>query len=311
MIILNFSLFIIILLSNLISASAAMEKEKAQDEILQETQDAGQRTLQRLMSDYYSEVFNIEPELYKERAVKVAAYADFNVLSDAKNKKILFPLAFVFEIMLQAKALMQVYDEKLDMTLYQNYLQYLESRTKKSLEMKKEIPIEEFWFWAKLTPPCCKNKEDEVNYQNTLDKIMLDVMAFPLAHEIGHIVLGHRRYNEKTAEESRKDEYDADEYAINLVEKYNHNVDIAIITVFFRFDWAERLQRNGVNKQNTHPSAPCRIEHVMRGVLKRISNDAAEKELFESRSAMSVSQLQSYFREIKIHCDVDDLYIPE
>ncbi|CAI1933336.1 Uncharacterised protein [Serratia quinivorans] len=133
-------------------AYSVVDSEKTQDDMLQETQDAGQRTLNRLMQDYYGELFEIEPELYEERAVKVAAYADFNVFSSVKEKKIIFPLAFVFEIMLQSKALMQVYDESLDMTLYQNYLQYLELRTKKSLKDKKEVPIEEFWKWAGLTP---------------------------------------------------------------------------------------------------------------------------------------------------------------
>ncbi|CAI1972453.1 phage exclusion protein Lit [Serratia quinivorans] len=161
-----------------------------------------------------------------------------------------------------------------------------------------------------LTPPCCKDQQSEKVYQKILDGIMLDTLAFPLAHEIGHIVLKHRRYNEKTAEESRRDEYDADEYAINLIGKANHRIDISVITVFFRFDWAERLQKNGMGKENTHPSAPCRIEHVMRGVLKRISNDADERRIFESRSTMKIPELENYFKDIKKHCDTDNLYIP-
>ncbi|VXC49475.1 M48 family metalloprotease [Pseudomonas sp. 9Ag] len=280
-------------------------------ESMQDTMDAGQRTLDLLMEKFRPVVEEEAPELYRTEAVRVEAVADFNAFANDSNKSIVVPLGFVAETFFQARALMQTYDENLDPRLYQEYMKYLSERGLESRKKGYSLGFNDFWLWAGINKPCCINDQHDYQYRARLEGFMIDALAFPLAHEIGHVALRHKKYSDISPSVSRQQEHEADKYALGLMSDTGLGIQASILTQLPRFDLAERSMEFPQNTKPTHPSTACRIEFLTRDLFEQIESDPQKKADFNGSSSMSIDEVRDYFYDVMLECESDDLYMPE
>jgi predicted Zn-dependent protease len=92
-----------------------------------------------------------------------------------------------------------------------------------------------------------------VSFSSKLLKYLDDEIAYILAHEYGHLALGHvKHYDELTQEESHQMEFDADEFAIKSVIKTNYDPKLAI----------ELMRRQTYKECHSHPCPMRRAIHM-------------------------------------------------
>ena len=87
-----------------------------------------------------------------------------------------------------------------------------------------------------------------------------DVLAFAIAHELGHIALGH--VDDVTPEQSRKEEIDADDFAIKLCKALGYNK-----AGLFKFMHSKKenyayYNLLGMQPNSSHPSYDQRINRA-------------------------------------------------
>lgn len=89
-------------------------------------------------------------------------------------------------------------------------------------------------------------------------------LAFVIAHEIGHFILDHQEYDQITPEQSRREELDADRFAVNLCKSLGYNK--AQVFKFIHQQEEEYRYYNTLSKSlnNAHPSFDERIQDARR-----------------------------------------------
>ncbi|MCP1445521.1 hypothetical protein J3D54_004653 [Pseudomonas sp. GGS8] len=281
----------------------------APEEEEQAISDAGQNTLNALMKEFKPDIINLAPELYIDEHVIVTPNSDYNAFADIPKKKIIIPFSFVEEIYLQAQALFQITDEHRDLADFQRYLQYMAQAYNDKLHGKSQ-PVKSYWFWANINPPCCDNAEQQKKSLSRISSFMYESLAFPLAHEIGHIAFGHKAPNDITPSVSREQELEADGFALYLLDKHKIDVDPFFQSGFFRFALIEANGSTDLSENSTHPSAACRYERLVRPIFKRISNSPEQKETFNQNSKMQFNEAIKYFKKVRTNCEKNNLYVP-
>jgi len=134
----------------------------------------------------------------------------------------------------------------------------------------------DFWAFRKTAAPKALSPSEADMYAHKQNSIIIDAVAVILGHEIGHLALEHKRYDQISPAESRKQEYAADKYGADLARKAGFRV-IASYFFFVRFAAAEELSST---KPNTHPSAICRAKKILIPEFERIlaGTDAESKQ---------------------------------
>jgi len=281
----------------------------APEEEEQAISNAGQNTLNALMEKFKPDIFNLAPELYTDEHVIITPNSDYNAFADIPQKVIIIPFAFVEEIYLQAQALFQINDEHRDPAELQRYLQYMAQTYNDKLRGNPQ-PVKAFWYWANIKPPCCDNAEHQKKSLSRISSFMYESLAFPLAHEIAHVIFAHKASRDTTPAVSREQELEADNFAVYLLEKHNIDVDAFLHSGFFRFALIEANGRTDLSKSSTHPSAACRYERLTRPIFKRIANSPEQQKDFNQHSTLPFNEAVRYFKKVRSNCDRDNLYIP-
>lgn len=107
-------------------------------------------------------------------------------------------------------------------------------------------------------------------------------VVFILAHEIGHLVLGHRGYDGISSIEAQANEAEADAFALELFSRMG---DLPLGALYY-FTYASHLETHrgdyGSNtawrahvRDTTHPISPERVEALKAGLTRRASRFAA------------------------------------
>ena len=89
-----------------------------------------------------------------------------------------------------------------------------------------------------------------------------DTLAFVIAHELGHIALGHTDTATRAPDQSRQDEYDADDFGVDLAKRLGYTQ--ARVFTFMHSKQGEYQRYNKLSSEpdSTHPNFDQRIDRA-------------------------------------------------
>jgi hypothetical protein len=88
-----------------------------------------------------------------------------------------------------------------------------------------------------------------------------DVLAFAIAHELGHIALGHTD-EAPSAEKSRQDEMDADDFAVRLCKALGYNKAGVFQFMHTKKGELEYMKKLASQPNSTHPTYDQRMDRA-------------------------------------------------
>jgi len=88
-----------------------------------------------------------------------------------------------------------------------------------------------------------------------------DVLTFAIAHELGHIALGHVD-DEPSPEQSRKDEMDADDFAVRLCKALGYNKAGVFKFMHTKKGELEYMKKLASQPNSTHPTYDQRMDNA-------------------------------------------------
>lgn len=186
---------------------------------------------------------------------------------------------------------------------YEAYLTYLNGiidRNERSVGQDPVTP-QPFADFAGIPAEVAAEIMSRSDAQEYLGALRMAAIAFVLAHEIGHHVLGHLEApRADTAAESRARESEADRYAAELtmrvgVPAFGALPALAIFTA---------AESDVADPDATHPLASCRILEAMIYTVDHLAEDANSAPLFEKSPDMRPggSQYQTFVTLKNQHC---------
>ena len=269
---------------------------------VQDVIDAGNRTIQLLLDKFRPAFPSDRRNLLDDSRIYVFPAANFNAYSNTATGEIKIPGQLVAEALLQIEGFILVRRNPSLNTRYADWTRYLQARSDSALRAAKgpgavdQLAIKPFWSYiGRSTPPTLDSDELRLREQ-----FMIDGLGLVLAHELGHLVLNHRRHNEVTTALSHKQEHEADQFAAKLVSNSGLSL-LPGLTFYLRFAMSESAMKRAA--PNTHPRAECRFYRIGAPELNRTLADPARKDDFERSSNMNVAQLQQLFRRLQKECN--------
>lgn len=294
-------------ISGLSVPPAVAVSEEERDAWVQQTMDAGNRTIRFLLDKFRPHVTEENRDLLTQERIKVVYAADFNAYTDYQKRRILIPIQFTIECMIQIEGFMMMNARPALRPKYLKWLQHLSERTYAArLEALRgavvdEIPITPFWEYAKQPMPGPYTGRDLA----LRDGLMDDALGLVLAHELGHLILKHKQANLITAEQSQRQEYAADKFGANLMKKADISVIPGLATFFLRFAQLEALEKGIDPDKRTHPPSMCRFYHIINvemPILRNLTNK--QRRDFERGSGgMTVAQLDEVIEGLQEECE--------
>lgn len=167
---------------------------------------------------------------------------------------------------------------------YEAYLRYLNTvidKNERAVGKKPESP-QPFAKYAGIPSDVAAQIMNRHDAQDYVAGLRVAAIAFVLAHEIGHHVLGHIDSPRAAAAESRRRETEADRYAAALTWKVGMPAFGALPALAF-FGAAEG---DSLDRDATHPLAYCRILGAMMYTVDRLAKDRNAAPLFEKAPDM-------------------------
>ncbi|MFM9846055.1 MAG: hypothetical protein ACKVP3_02715 [Hyphomicrobiaceae bacterium] len=284
--------------------SSIAQKEVTQAEYLQSLMDSGQRSIEVILKAFEPHFPSSKRHLLNSEKVYVSPHSSFTAYADYNSQKILIPVQVVLEAHLQAHAYIYVENDPSAAPQFNPYLQYLSERSndvfiriRKGEIAGDDLPIKSFWIFANLPPPKFKDGDKDV-----IAKLMTSSLATVVGHELGHLALEHKPYKDITLEQSRQQEFDADAFAVRLIHSAGESVIPGLLTIYLRFVTSEHLLQGAKVEAGTHPAAICRLYRMFKKEYDVLRNTPAGKNLLESRSGMTLEQVDSLMDQTKESC---------
>ena len=213
-----------------------------------------------------------------------------------------FGLSMV-ETLLQAHALGVIHKDRSLVRHWEPWMRYLTERTAEAharfasgRSLVDESPIDQFWSFAGLPRPPQQDARDSV----VQEQLMHDALALVIAHELGHLALGHLPYSSISQTQSHRQEGDADRFSANLLRKSKIDVLPGLTMVFARFAMLEEVSRRPEIERMTHRRAMCRLYRMGRTELDQLRRNP------DSRLSpyMDVNSFRSAMNELEEACTV-------
>lgn len=287
------------------SAPAVATEEQAAEAQAQQIIDAGNRTIALLIERFRPTFPRSEMELLSTNRIRVVVLADFNAFANYKERRILIPAQFVTEIFGQTQAILMVLR---DPSLQERYLRWIEYLSKRSIDVRSRAirngtfvddeAVKPFWTHARLRVPQPLSSADAA----AQELMMTDTLALVVAHELGHLVLKHRSYDEVTASESRQQEYAADAFAASLLQRSGMSVIPGLNTFILRFAANEALTKGVLPEERTHPPAECRFYRLGNPAIEELIKSPDRRRDFERTGNISVEQFRDTMRTLRPQC---------
>ena len=130
---------------------------------------------------------------------------------------------------------------------------------------------------------------------------MTDALALVVAHELGHLSLKQRPYTAVTAEQSRSQEYEADAFAANLVERSGMSVIAGLTPFILRFAVNE-AQEKKIPVGAALPPAECRMYRLGNPAIEKLQKSPNGRADFERSGLSSVSEFRQTLKTLKPRC---------
>ena len=131
---------------------------------------------------------------------------------------------------------------------------------------------------------------------------MIDIIGLVLAHELGHLALGHKDYSSVSPREARRQEYAADNFAAALMIDSGRSILPGIMAGYARFAYAEALFETFDVATSTHPPGHCRVLNLLNTHIARDHPTREDQRNFEAGSGMSYDVLQQEIDQARGSC---------
>lgn len=235
--------------------------------------------------------------------VRVVVAADFNAFADFDERRVKIPAQLVIETLLQGHALGAIRRDSSLRRHWEPWMRYLTERTSAAQArfeagrtLVDDSPVQEFWAFAGLSQPPTMDSRDAV----VQEQLMHDALALVVAHELGHLALGHKPYTAITQSESHRQEGDADRFAANLLRKSAIDVLPGLSMIFARFALLEEISGRPDIERITHRRAICRFYRIGRSELEHLRRNPDTK----IQSDVDIRAIRSAVTALEDECTV-------
>jgi peptidoglycan/xylan/chitin deacetylase (PgdA/CDA1 family) len=243
-----------------------------------------------------------EADLIRKTRLYVDDFADINGWAKFDQKSIHLELGMIFVMNDIADAMLYIQARP---DLYPKLIPYINKLSELSIEGQKEgysKAMPGFWEYAHMSLSEAQSISSEADYGDKKAGLMCELLAFVVGHEVGHIVYHHLPYDQKTPEQARLDEAQADQYGYRIAKKAGYHPWFGSMTIFYIFANLENGQVDE-SPSATHPSAVHRIRDLFAFVLDDIS--ALPDSAFQPPYSMPKEQELQQLR--KLQQQIDDL----
>ena len=266
--------------------------------------DAANKQVQRIMDRFRPHMTATQQAAVAGRRVRVIPMADFNAFVDYQRREILVPMQLVAEIAAQLEAMILVIRDPALQATYGRWLEHVRLRSESARSrffagqtIVDDVPFRAFWQFAGIASPAQFTSLERDTFWGGVD----DALGLIIGHELGHLFLGHMPYSQITPEQSRAQEYAADEYARKIMGDAERFVFAGLVTFFARFVEAESWETGRSANGNTHPPAKCRIYRIGASELKMWS-DKLDAGALKQRFS-SVGDIERLLAEWRADCE--------
>jgi hypothetical protein len=243
------------------------------------------------------------PELSRELEVTVTKDFVFGAKASDEAPVIQLPHFFVFQQWLMAEGIAHAESRpNIPLEVLDRYRVYLENRTKGITASEREnASYKRFLDWANITRPTIS----EARRITGMTEIMLvDSVAFAIAHEIGHIV-NRDRVPAPSRKIGRTQEYRADEFAFKLLESAGFSDLSGAFLQLPRFaDEEFKFRRANPTEQHFHPRPECRLLRVIAlgSAFKQLASPSDRRALL-TRLKMTEREMNEAISQGKQDCE--------
>jgi hypothetical protein len=248
------------------------------------------------------------PELSRRSDLVVfAPFAEFGAFAVYTQRRVVITWGMCYQLwlLMSGAAIAEHFPESRHRL--QEYLQYLIDRT---LEIERTAPrgriveseILTFDLFARLNIRRVSKRQLDVIWA-VISDVMPNAFSFAIGHEIGHLALGHRRYDAITSREAHAQELAADRFGGRLTASIlGNDFDPSFMSSLLLL--MQRESNLAPNGSTTHPPTQCRLGRAVTqiGIFERM---AANRELardFRRRTGHTLEDAASLMRKAGDEC---------
>ena len=240
----------------------------------------------------------------KKDLVLLVPAADVNAFANYEDQQVLIPVMLCIQSWYLVDAMVQMYETPSLQPSVVRYTKYLHSRQREAVRsgpVDNVIikPFNDFSGTARKK----LSAADQQKYAGKGEAMLVEGMAFLLGHEIGHLALIHRRYDEISSVEALRQEDGADAFAARLLA----DSKVSILPSMLSFMWfmeSEAVLTGIQEGRRTHPRAECRFERIVASSseLNELMKDPKRRLEFERGSGYTVQQYEDLMLELREDC---------
>jgi hypothetical protein len=272
------------------------------EEISTKYEQACQRTIDFTLAKLRPHLAEHPALQSKNDLVLMVPASDYNAFADYANQRVLIPVMWCVQTYLFIDAALLAAQDVNLKPKFIDYIRYLDQRQRAAVRKGgfDTVPVVSFEAYAKFKRA---SQAPEQQRQEALlrEDVILDAIAFVLGHEIGHLALKHKPASHVTPTASRRQENEADIFAVALTQKAGFAVFFAWVTLQ-RF-FVSEAELKGTSGTRSHPRAECRIERIWAvSEIRDWFKDPARRRDFERRSGYSVPAFQRLMADLRDDC---------
>jgi hypothetical protein len=299
---------LLVLLAAQTTQGQTIDGEEPPGALVEQVFSAANKTKDEVMRRFNPVLQKKAPEL-ADGKVKVSTtfQFDFGAFSSSMPLQIRLPHLFVLEQWLAAEgaAAMEMRPE-IPRDAVQQYMDYLSSRSRSTLaEERKKVAYQRFAQWLRL-PVRPFTVADLRRLNGMTELIMIDAVAFALAHELGHLAYKHRT-PVPDWRVGHSQEYEADRFATELLQESGMTNIAGAMLQLPRFSTEEyKYRQTNLGARRTHPSPKCRMLRLMLvGETAKMLQDPATRRAALQRGGVSEVEYQRSLKEGKEECEFE------
>lgn len=301
---LKLALFVLLLPQILLNSNKCLA-QASESEYIAATTSAGMRTWRlRVKPEFLAVADKDAKEIINSTKLSIPRAGNFNAFSSFENDtpRIIIPFGLLAindyivnnTLFSMHNPKCSKYLEKTILDLRREYIQYI----------KDGVPrkVRTVWDYCGMTQQESETFFRQTDIYNASVAMQVDAIAAIIGHELGHLILRHRRYSDISKLEAQKQEYAADDYGFDLSMRAGFNPAAALGATYLFF-----LALEGENAPTgTHPRASCRIIRLADSLLfdRYIKEGYWKKEFKEPPSKSDQTRLMASLKPLREDCSL-------
>ena len=288
------------MLAALLAASGAQAATAMQTQIASQVDTACKISMSRALAVFRPKLAAYPDIRDKEDIITIVPWLEMNARAQVDSMQIVINQGLCSQIWLLSIAFAvceQWPTQRRNLLKYIQYLRAIVEPPARRGMVFVELEILTFPLWAHVDMASWSPQE-QVRVSGIVNMLMNEALAFVVAHEIGHIALRHNAQNNKI---SRANEYAADKFALDLVEKTGYSF-IGAIPTLLAFISDEELSKQ--YREGSHPPAACRLRALLlrsKELQKTLKDPAGQAEI-ELNLGMSAKALRKMLNTSEAEC---------